>query len=266
MELTQKLFSTRGGTFALAGIAAVIAAIAVAVYVKHYRDSVQKGATPATVLVATSLIPKGTPGSDIATKQLFQAQSIRESQLRTGAISDTSSLRGMVAKTDILPRQQLTTADFTSAGGGLAGQLSADQRAITIPIDTAHGMIGQIGTGDRVDVYAGFQVSPIDALGRPLSNIGQSRAVLRLIMQNVAVMAVAKSTQFGAGSGNNSQVTLRTTAYQASELAFAADNGKLWLVLRPPSGARPSPPKLMTVETLLLGASPVTELHSLGGH
>lgn len=265
MELTQKLFSTRGGTFALAGLAAVIAAIAVAVYVKHYRDSVSKGATPATVLVATSLIPKGTPGTDIATKQMFQAQSIRESQLRTGAISDTSSLRGMVAKTDILPRQQLTTADFTSAGGGLAGQLSADQRAITIPVDTAHGMIGQIGAGDRVDVYAGFQVSPIDALGRPLSNIGQSRAVLRLIMQNVTVMAVTKSTQFGGG-GNTSQVTLRTTAYQASELAFAADNGKLWLVLRPPSGARPSPPKLMTVETLLLGASPVTELHSLGGH
>jgi pilus assembly protein CpaB len=265
MELTQKLFSTRGGTFALAGIAAVIAAIAVVVYVKHYRDSVQKGATPATVLVATSLIPKGTTGTDIATKQLFQAQSIRESQLRTGAISDTASLRGMVAKTDILPRQQLTTEDFTSAAGGLASQLNAAQRAITIPVDTAHGMIGQIAAGDRIDVYAGFQVSPVDALGRPLSNIGQSRAVLRLIMQNVTVMAVTKSTQFGAG-GNNSQVTLRTTAYQASELAFAADNGKLWLVLRPPTGARPSPPKLMTVETLLLGASPIRELHSLGGH
>jgi Flp pilus assembly protein CpaB len=264
MELTQKLFSTRGGTLALAGLAAVIAAFAVAVYVKHYRDSVSKGATPATVLVATSLIPKGTPGSEIATKELFQAQSIRESQLRTGAISDTASLRGMVAKTDILPRQQLTTSDFTTASGGLSSQLAADQRAITIPVDTAHGMIGQIGTGDRVDVYAGFQVTPIDALGRPLSNLGQSRAVLRLIMQNVTVLSVTKSAQFGGGS--NSQVTLRTTPYQSSELAFAADNGKLWLVLRPPSGARPTPPKLMTVETLLLGASPLTELRSLGGH
>jgi pilus assembly protein CpaB len=264
MELTQKLFSTRGGTLALAGLAAVIAAIAVAVYVKHYRDTVSKGATPATVLVATSLIPKGTPGTEIATKDLFQAQSIRESQLRTGAISDTASLRGMVAKTDILPRQQLTTSDFTTASGGMASQLSADQRAITIPVDTAHGMIGQITTGDRIDVYAGFEVTPIDALGRPLSNLGQSRAVLRLIMQNITVLGVTKSAQFGGA--NNSQVTLRTTAYQASELAFAADNGKLWLVLRPPSGAKPSPPKLMTVETLLLGASPVTELHSLGGH
>ena len=264
MEFAHKLFSTRGGTLALAGLAAVIAAIAVAAYVKHYRNTVQQGGTPATVLVAKTLIPKGTPGSDIATKELFQAQSIRESQLRIGAISDTSSLRGEVAKSDILPRQQLTLADFTAAQGGLSGQLSGDQRAITIPMDAAHGMIGQIGNGDRVDVYAGFQVSPIDSLGRPLSNTGQARPVLRLIMQNIAVLGVTKSAQFGGS--NSAQVTLRTTAYQAEQLAFASDNGKVWLVLRAPTGAQASPPSLITAETLLLSVSPITELHSLGGH
>src|SRR5207237_967570 len=125
VEIAHKLFSTRGGTMILAGGAALIAAIAVVAYVKHYRSTVNKEATPATVLVATGLIPKGTLGSDVATKELFQAQSIRESQLRTGAISDTSSLRGMVAKTDILPRQQLTVSDFAPVSGGIASQLSA---------------------------------------------------------------------------------------------------------------------------------------------
>jgi Flp pilus assembly protein CpaB len=173
-------------------------------------------------------------------------------------------LRGEVAKTDILPRQQLTLADFTAAQGGLSSQLSGDQRAITIPIDAAHGMIGQIGQGDRVDVYAGFQVSPIDSLGRPLSNTGTARPVLRLIMQNISVLGVSKSASFGGS--NTSNVTLRTTALQAEQLAFASDNGKLWLVLRPPTGAQPSPPSLMTVESLLLNVSPVTELHSLGAH
>src|SRR5262245_32012951 len=264
MELTQKLFSTRGGTLALAGIAAVIAAIAVAVYVKHYRDSVSKGATPATVLVATSVIPKGTSGTDIATKELFQAQSIRERQLRTGAISDTSSRRGMVAKTDILPRQQLTESDFTAAKGGITSELSGGQRAITIPIDSAHGMTGQISSGDHVDVYAGFQVSPVDSLGRPIST-GAARPVLRLIMQNIAVLSLGgKSGGFGGSNGSN--VTLRATPYQAEQLAFASDNGKLWLVLRPPTGARPSPPSLVTVETLLLGVPPVAALHAFGGH
>ncbi len=261
MEYAHKLFSTRGGTLALAGIAALIAAIAVFAYVKHYRNSVEKGGQAASVMVAPSLIPKGTPGAAIATRHLFQVQSIRESQLREGAISDPAILRGKVAKTDIFPGQQLTVADFASAKSGLSSELAGNQRAITISTDTAHGMIGQISAGDRVDVYAGFNVTPVDSLGRPIGS-GQSRPVLRLIMQNIPVLAADKSKNFG---GSNAQVTLRTTALQAEKLAFASDNGKTWIVLRPPTGARQAPPNLVTAETLLLGVSPITVLRSLGG-
>lgn len=263
MELAHKLFSTRAGTLALAGLAAVVAAIAVAVYVKHYRDSVSKGATPATVLVAKALIPKGTSGTQIATKGLFQAQAIRQSQLVTGAISDTSSIRGMVAKEDILPRQQMTVSDFTAAAGGITGQLTGDQRAITVPIDAAHGMVGQIQAGDSVDVYAGFQVYPVDSLGRPIAN-SQTRAVLRLIMANIDVLGVTGKAS-GFGNSSTSNVTLRATAAEAEKIAFASDNGKLWLVLRPSSGASVSPPNMVTVETELLGVPSVLALRSFGG-
>ena len=122
-------------------------------------------------------------------------------------------------------------------------------------------MLGQISSGDRVDVYAGFQVYPIDRLGRPIST-GTTRPVLRLIMQNVAVLALTKSSNAGIASANSSQVTLRTTANQAEQLAFASDNGKLWLVERPPSGARPSPPNLQTVETVVFGTPPLAALDS----
>ncbi|MGE5273339.1 MAG: Flp pilus assembly protein CpaB [Verrucomicrobiota bacterium] len=263
MEYAHKLFSTRGGTLLLAGLTAVIAAIAVFAYVEHYRSSVKEGGVPATVLVSSGPIVKGTPGSVIATKHLYQAQTIRESQLREGAVSDPSSLRGMVAKTDILGGQQLTVADFTSAKGGLTAGLAGLQRATTISIDSAHGMIGQIADGDRVDVYAGFNVNPVDSSGRPIM-AGQSRPVLRLIMQNVTVLHVTKSNRFGASS-DDSEVTLKTTSYQSQKLAFASDNGKVWLVLRPPSGARPAAPRLITVETLLLGLSPTAVLHTFGG-
>jgi pilus assembly protein CpaB len=263
MEYAHKLFSTRGGTLVLGGLTALIAAIAVFAYVKHYRSSVKEGGVPATVLVSSSPIVKGTPGTVVATKHLFQAQTIRESQLREGAISDPSSLRGTVAKTDILPGQQLTVGDFTKAAGGVSADLAGTQRAITIAIDSAHGMIGQIEDGDRVDVYAGFNVYPVDTQGRPLG-AGQSRAVLRLIMQNVSVLHVAKSNRFGSSS-DDSQVTLKMTSYQSQKLAFASDNGKLWLVLRPPTGARASAPRLVTVESLLLGLAPTAVLQSLGG-
>jgi Flp pilus assembly protein CpaB len=265
MEYAHKLFSTRGGTLLLAGLTALIAAIAVFAYVRHYRSSVQEGGALASVLVASDPIVKGTPGAAIATKHLYQAKEIRESQLRDGAISDVSSLRGKVAKTDILRDQQLTVADFTSAkGGGLATGLAGLQRATTISIDSAHGMVGQIEDGSRVDVYAGFNVNPVDASGRPIG-AGQARPVLRLIMQNVSVLKVTKSSRFGSSSGDDSEVTLKTTSYQSQKLAFASDNGKVWLVLRPPSGARPAAPRLITVETLLLGLSPTAALHTFGG-
>ncbi len=249
MEHAQKLFSTRGGTLVLAGGAALLAAIAVFVYIHNYRDSVKQGGTAATVLVAKSLIPQGTPGDAVATKQLFQAHAIRESQLKNGAISDPASLRGRVAAVDIFPGQQLTAADFGASSGTLASTLSGRERAITIPIDGAHGMIGNLQAGDRVDVYAGFNVA--------------GKAVLRLIMQNIAVADLTTGNQFGGSSAT--QVVLRTTPVQASNLAFASDNGRLWFVLRPPTGGRLSPPTLVSVETLILRESPVRLLKSVGG-
>jgi pilus assembly protein CpaB len=263
MEYAHKLFSTRGGTLLLAGLTALIAAIAVFTYVNHYRSSVKEGGTAATVLVSSGPIVKGTPGNLIATKHLYQSKTFRVDQLLEGAISDPASLQGKVAKVDILPGQQLSVADFTATKGGISTALAGVQRAITISIDSSHGMIGQISDGDRVDVYAGFNVNPVDAQGRPVGS-GQARPVLRLVMQNIPVLHVAKSNRFGSSSGD-SEVTLKATSYQSQKLAFASDNGKVWLVLRPPSGARASAPRLITVETLLLGLSPTAVLQTLGG-
>ena len=59
--MSSKLFTTRQGTVLLGVIAAVIAAIALIVYLNHYRNSVNSGGA-VRVLVAKSLIPKGTSG------------------------------------------------------------------------------------------------------------------------------------------------------------------------------------------------------------
>jgi Flp pilus assembly protein CpaB len=190
---------------------------------------------------------------------LFTTSTIRESQLVNGAISDPVSLRGRVATHDIFPGQQLTTADFVAGGTSVASTLAKTQRLITIPLDASHGLIGQVQAGDHVDVFAGFNVLPVDSRGVPVQG-GQSRPVLKLILQNVPVMAVSKNAQ-----GTNANVALKVDDLNAENLAFASDNGKLWFVLRPPTGAKPVPPSLVTVETLLLGIPPVIEQRSFGG-
>jgi Flp pilus assembly protein CpaB len=267
MEFVQKLTSTRAGTVALASLAAVIAGVAIISYLHNYRRSVSAAGAPVTVLVAKHTISKGTPGAAIATSGLVTSTTIRESQLREGAFSDPASLRGQVATREIYQGQQLTAADFTAGGSSLASSLSSDQRLITLPIDAAHGMIGQVQAGDRVDVFAGFNVIPVGPNGLPAGN-GQARPMLRLIMQNLFVAGVGGKGSSGIGNtgSNSGDVTLRASDAQAEQLAFASDNGKLWIVLRPATGATLAKPGLVTVETMLLGVPPITILHSLGGH
>jgi Flp pilus assembly protein CpaB len=259
VELVERLTSTRRGTLALAALAALLAGAAVLVYLNNYRHSVKSGAIPTTVLVAKQLIAKGTPGAAVATTGMFQTTTLRESQVLNGAISDPSSLRGRVAAHDIFPGQQLTTADFVAGGASTASTLTKAQRLISIPLDSSHGLIGQVTAGDHVDVFAGFNVIPVDARGVPVDG-GQARPVLKLILQDVPVVDVTKSAQ-----GNNSNISLKVDDRNAANLAFASDNGKLWIVLRPPSGAKPVAPSFVTAETLLLGVPPVVSQRSFGG-
>lgn len=191
MELVQKLTSTRKGTIALAALAAVLAGASILVYLNRYRHSLSVQGAPATVLVAKQLIAKGTPGNSVAANALFTTTTIRESQLLTGAISDPASLRGRVAAHDIFPGQQFTTADFVAGGTTVASTLTKTDRLITIPLDSSHGEIGQVTAGDHVDIFAGFNITRVDANGVPVQG-GQSQPVLKLIMQDVPVVSVNK--------------------------------------------------------------------------
>jgi len=262
MQYAQKLISTRRGSFYVAAGAAVLAGIAILVYLNSYRHSLKSTATPVTVLVARQTIPKGTPGSLIATKGLFTATTIRESQLREGALSDPESLRGKVTTQEIYEGAQLTTSEFGASGSSLAGTLTAAQRIVSVPLDSAHGVIGELAAGDHVDVYAGFNVIPVRSDGTPIAG-GQARAMLRRIMQDIDVVSLDGGN--GTAGSKQTNVSLQVSDRQAAELAFASDNGKIWLSLRPSTGATSTAPGIVSVETLLLGLPPVTVVRSFGG-
>jgi Flp pilus assembly protein CpaB len=266
MQLAHKLLSTRGGTIALAVAAAALSAVVLLAYLNRYRDSVAASAQPVSVLVAKSLIEKGTPGSVVGRQELFQATELPQDKVKEGAITDPAALSSQVAAADIYPGQQLTTAEFSATDAGALGtKLADDQRAVSVPLDGAHGMIGNIRAGDRVDVMAGFNVVPIAPSGAPLDD-GRERPILRTVMEDILVLDAPAAEAGGAtGDTTTGNVTLRMTDREATKIAFAADNGKVWLVLRPRTGGRPTTTDVVTLETLLLGVKPVTALRSFGG-
>jgi Flp pilus assembly protein CpaB len=241
----RRFAGTRGGAITIAATAAALAGIVLLTFISQYKDRVQGGTVEHSVLVADRLIPKGTSGAVVVSDGLFKPSSVQGENVAAGALASSAALGGKVATRDIYPGQQITAADFASNADPLRGQLSGLQRAMDVPIDDAHGLIGEVRAGDSVDVLAGFNTAN--------SNTGRGRPQLRTLIQDVRVLKAPDGG--GKTTGNDTKdLTVRVTADQAGQLAFAADNGKVWFVLRPPVGAKDPRPSSVTLESLLTGA------------
>lgn len=236
----RNLLSSRQGTMIVAGVCAALAAIIIVVAINRFRDNADAANAPTVVLVANGLIQKGTSGSTLAASGLYSTLRVAQKHVSPGALTDAAALQGKVAVTDVLPGQQLTLSDF-AVGSGVAAQLAASQRAIAVPLDSSHGLSGVIQPGDRVDVYAGFNVQAQAATGPQM----------RLLLPDVRVIST------GSSSSNGGNVVLAVDANYAAEVAYASDNGKIWLVLRP-GNAQDSRQTIATLQSILVGRPPIS--------
>jgi Flp pilus assembly protein CpaB len=246
-DARKKLLSTRGGNAVVALASALLAAAVLMVFLDRYRDSVSGADDAATVLVAKSLIEKGSAGDVVAEYALFQTTTVKEADLKDGAISDPSSLRGKRATTDIYPGEQLVASEFGEAPPGVTNKLRGFNRAIAVPLDESHGLIGNAKAGDRVDVLAG--------LGIQQAGGQNNRATLRYLTRNALVLKAPDKPPAGVGGPNSTKpVVLRVPDDVAAQIAFAADVGKVWIVLRAKAGAKNSDAKIVDLQSLALSA------------
>jgi pilus assembly protein CpaB len=193
------------------------------------------------------MIPQGMSADLIASQQLVQRTTVKSSQVQTGAIADPGVLHGQVAVSNIYPGQQLTLAAFTRAAT-ISSDLTGDQRAVAVPVDSAHGLVGFLRAGDHVDVlvsYAG----------------GGSNQTLSTLLQDIYVLSTPTGTAGGVASANSgSNIVLRIPTQAAGKVAYAADNGKVWMILRPPPPATQSS-ATASGAAQTSGAAPATGAH-----
>jgi Flp pilus assembly protein CpaB len=216
--------SSRGGTLLVAALLSLLAGAALLVFLRQYREDVTSS-DRARVVVAASLVPKGTPGDVILEKRMYRIARVRSDDVRDGALTDPQDLKGQAVTSDVFPGHQLTLGDLEEAKGKLPSHLADYDRAMTVPVDRAHGMVGKIGEGDRVDVIT---TTDSDTGGVTVATVA---------VRGALVMAVPDGNGTGA-AGRQEQVTIRVPDRAAAQIAAAADGGKIWLVLRPPVGAR----------------------------
>jgi len=224
--MSSKLFTTRQGTILLGVIAAIIAAIALVVYLNHYRSSVSP--PPVSVLVAKKAIPQGTSGNVLAkATSFYEVTQLPKDQVVSGAITDSSTLTGKVALTEINPNAQLTDAQF-GAASGVQYQLSPNQRAVVVDLGAPQAVGGQIAAGSHVDFW-------VTTSGQ--ASNGVTRPIAKLLFPDLYVLGV-----------NGASVTLRAlTPTQAGQIIFASTNDEIWLALRPTIGTKTKPPVIGSV-------------------
>jgi Flp pilus assembly protein CpaB len=240
----RKLFRNRSGALIAGIIAAVIAVVLLVVYLKSYRSSVNSGKRTERVLVATKMIPTGTSGDLIAKQNLYLVTTVQQDQLKLNAITDPSALNDRVAAANIFPGQQLTQDDFTTESPqSIPYEITGTQRAIAVPVDANHGLIGQVAAGNYVDVYVGVNAGTTDAASGGSAHSGQ---LVTLLAPNVYVLVAP-------GGSSGSGAVLRVATKDVAKFAYAADNATIWLVLRPQVGSSVTPPATATLSSLLAG-------------
>jgi Flp pilus assembly protein CpaB len=248
----RKMVSTRRGSVLVAGGTALLAALVLMVFLAQYKRSLNLDDKPVTVLVARTLIEKGSPGTLIAQKSIFQTARVPKKDLKAGAIADPANLTGKVAKADVYPGQQLVASNWVPATSRVHDEIIGNERAISLPLDNSHGMIGDVQGGDHVDV---FYAAGATGAGTAGFAAGGSRATLVTLTRNLLVLRAPKAAkQSAVGGANTQQVVLRATDDQAAKLAFASDNGKIWLVLRPKVGATDGKTAVLDQRAVLLSA------------
>jgi Flp pilus assembly protein CpaB len=211
---TAQLLATRRGAMTVAALAAILAGVLLYLFVQHYKsNSTTSAAAPASIFVfqTTKYIPAGTPAETLASEGLLQKVQVSSKQAQAGAISDPSVITGEVSATNIAKGQQVTAADFTHANVTIGAYLTGTQRAIAVPLDAPHGLTAYLTAGNTVDMM--------------VDNGGTSS----VLAQNLSVL-----------ENSGGDVVLRVTDKQALQISAAADSTKLWLVLRPPTGAQES--------------------------
>ena len=215
--------SSKRGSFVMAAVLALIAAGALLVFLREYRDDLT-GDDPSQVLVAKSVLAKGTPGDVIASQQLYRLDEVENSQLEDDAITDPDELAGKVVADEVHPGHQLQSSDFET-GRTAQAQLTGFQRAMSVPLDPSRGLVEDIEAGDRVDVVVTYD----DSVNGPKS--------ARVAANDVLVLAMT-SEEGGRLGDDDATATLRVNDDDAAAIAAAVDGGSVWLVLRPAVGAR----------------------------
>lgn len=177
---------------------------------------------------------------------MVDIKSIPATYEQPGVIKDPKDVDGMVALVPIREGEQIVVTKLAPKGAqtGLAPQVAANKRAMSIVVSDDTGVAKLIKPGDYVDVIGRVSYPGAD---------GTRQSELKTFLQNVRILATGeivtnnipqvyetdpltqkKVAVSGRGDQSFSTVTVEVTPEQAQILIYAQEESKLYLTLRNP--------------------------------
>jgi pilus assembly protein CpaB len=219
-----------------AGAAILMAAIGGVMLLGYVRTADQRATAQAVagiqsrpVLVATSVIPKGTPATDLG--KFAALKPMPQMAIAAGAVTDLNQVSGKVASIDIQPGEIVLGARFTdpdSFQSSQAVKVPDGMLQVSALLVTERVVGGIVIPGSTVAVYAGPAMVTDKVLVTRVDGVANA---------DQAQAAAAKSdTKTDPTQSKNASimVTVAVTPQQAAGWVTAQEAGSLWLALDTP--------------------------------
>jgi Flp pilus assembly protein CpaB len=239
---------------------ALVAALLTTFYVTNYKRNVQTGEDTVKVFVAAKDVPAGTPGTELAKKNMLTEVSVAKRSVVPGAISDPDQVDRLVLTEPIFAGEQVTARRFGSLQQqGIQAKLKGTLRAYQLSGDQNQLLAGTMHDGDHVDLIASIRPDP-----------SKDERVTRIVLRDIEVLRAPTSPEVSGKLSNtsagavNTMLAVRDTQVQKLLQVTAPGAQNDWtLQLRPVVDPADSPETLESNQTVLSDGLRASELSNL---
>jgi pilus assembly protein CpaB len=222
----------------IAVVLALVATVALVVYVNGADRRAIAEQEPVTVWVAIKPITAGTSGVNAKNNELIDQVEVPRRSAVKGAVVALSQIQNKRAQVDIVPGEQLLQSRWVNSEevtGRRLLPIPEDHQALSIGLDLTRQVAGFVTPGDNV--------SMVLSMKRPGPGGDVDRS--QFLLQNIQVLAVGStalsnaSSQGGGGrvnqkgSQNLTAVTLSIPEDKVVRVVYAAEHGSIYLTLMP---------------------------------
>jgi len=221
----------------IAVVLALVATVALVVYVNGADRRAIAEQDPVYVYVAKETIKAGTSGEDAQNRGWIERKEVASASAVDGRVLSPSQLKSRFAAVDIVKGEQLLLTRWVGSAD-VAGRrllpIPEDHQALSIGLDLQRQVAGFVTPGDKVSMLV---TRPREGRGEQTEFLLQNVQVLAVgttALTNAAAQGGGRVNQ-GKGSQSVTAVTLAIKERHVKFVVHAVEQGSIYLTLMPPN-------------------------------